>query len=53
MITAKNRYKLMPDRARIIGKLGGVARAKALTKEQRQEIAKKATLTRWKTLWRM
>jgi general stress protein YciG len=53
MITAKNRYKLTPEKAREVGRLGGIARAKALSKEQRQEIAKKATHARWKTLWRM
>jgi hypothetical protein len=31
------------------GKKGGSARAKALTKERRREIAKKAAKTRWKT----
>ncbi len=29
------------------GKAGGVARAKSLTKEKRQEIAQKAIATRW------
>jgi hypothetical protein len=48
-----SRYKLTPERAREVGKLGGVARAKVLSKQQRQEIAKKASLTRWGTLWRL
>jgi hypothetical protein len=30
-----------------LGKLGGAARAKALTPEKRAEIAKKAAATRW------
>lgn len=30
-----------------LGKLGGAARAKKLTKEQRQEIARKAAAKRW------
>jgi hypothetical protein len=30
-----------------LGKLGGAARAKALTKEQRTEIARKAAKKRW------
>lgn len=33
--------------AKELGKLGGQARAKALTKEQRSEIAKKAAAKRW------
>jgi hypothetical protein len=33
--------------AKELGKLGGKARAKALTKEQRSEIAKKAAAKRW------
>lgn len=33
---------------RLGGLKGGKARAKALTKEQRQEIAKKAAAKRWK-----
>jgi hypothetical protein len=47
------RYRLTPDRARQIGRLGGVARAKALSKEQRREIARRASLTRWGTLYRL
>ncbi len=31
-----------------LGKLGGKARAKKLTKEQRSEIAKKAASARWR-----
>jgi len=30
-----------------MGRKGGPARAKALTKEQRQEIARKAAAVRW------
>jgi len=33
--------------ASAMGKLGGAARAKSLSKEQRQEIAKKGAQTRW------
>lgn len=33
---------------RLGGKKGGAARAKALTPEQRREIAKKAAAARWK-----
>jgi hypothetical protein len=33
--------------AKAMGKKGGAARAKALTQEQRQEIAKKAAAKRW------
>jgi hypothetical protein len=36
-----------PSPAAQLGKLGGAARAKALTAEQRKEIAKKAAATRW------
>ena len=32
---------------RVIGKLGGKARAKALTKKRRSEIGRKAVLARW------
>ncbi len=35
--------------AQALGRKGGAARAKKLTKEQRSEIAKKAATTRWKT----
>ena len=41
MATKKN---LTPS---AMGKLGGAARAKSLSKEQRQEIAKKGAKTRW------
>jgi hypothetical protein len=34
--------------AQQLGKLGGAARARKLTKEQRKEIAKKAAEQRWK-----
>jgi len=34
---------------RLGGKKGGAARAKALTPEQRREIAKKAAAARWST----
>ena len=36
-----------PSPAAQLGKLGGAARAKALTKEQRQEIARKGAAKRW------
>jgi hypothetical protein len=36
-----------PSPAAQLGKLGGAARAKALTKEQRQEIARKGAAMRW------
>jgi hypothetical protein len=39
---------LTPGQA--LGKLGGAARAKALTKEQRTEIARKAAAGRWKKI---
>jgi hypothetical protein len=45
--------RIKSDEAKLIGKLGGVARAQALTKDQRQQIARKASLTRWGTLWRL
>lgn len=32
-----------------LGKLGGAARAKSLTAEQRAEIARKGAATRWKS----
>ncbi|MEZ5490906.1 MAG: RNA-binding protein [Gammaproteobacteria bacterium] len=34
--------------AQALGRKGGAARAKTLTKEQREEIARKAAQTRWK-----
>ena len=34
--------------AKALGKKGGIARAKALSPEQRAEIAKKAAESRWK-----
>lgn len=37
-----------PSAAAQLGNLGGVARAKALTPEQRSEIARKAAASRWK-----
>jgi hypothetical protein len=39
---------LPPNPAAHPGRLGGRARAKSLTAEQRQEIAKKAAARRWK-----
>jgi len=36
-----------PSPAAQLGKLGGTARAKALTAEQRQEIARKGAAKRW------
>lgn len=36
-----------PSPAAQLGKLGGVARAKALTTERRAEIARKAAAKRW------
>jgi hypothetical protein len=38
-----------PSPAQQLGKLGGAARARALTREQRQEIARKAAAKRWKS----
>jgi len=35
------------ESARAAGLVGGKARARALTKEQRQEIARKAAAARW------
>ena len=37
-----------PSPAQHLGKLGGAARAKKLTAEQRAEIARKAAAERWK-----
>jgi hypothetical protein len=37
----------VPSPAQQLGKLGGVARAKALTPEKRAEIARKAAAKRW------
>jgi hypothetical protein len=37
----------LPSAAQQLGKLGGVARAKKLTPEQRAEIARKAAEKRW------
>ena len=37
-----------PSPAQQLGKLGGAARAKKLTAEQRAEIARKAATKRWK-----
>jgi hypothetical protein len=37
----------MPSPAAQLGKLGGAARAKALTSEQRKEIARKGAAKRW------
>jgi hypothetical protein len=37
-----------PSPAQQLGKLGGAARAKALTAEQRKEIARKGAAKRWK-----
>jgi hypothetical protein len=36
-----------PSPAQQLGKLGGAARARKLTPEQRAEIARKAAATRW------
>jgi hypothetical protein len=36
-----------PSPAQQLGKLGGAARARKLTKEQREQIARKAAATRW------
>ena len=41
------------ERAQQMGKLGGIARAKALSKDERQFIARKAAAIRWGTLWRL
>jgi hypothetical protein len=53
MRTRRPRYKLTPARAAEIGRLGGIARGKKMSKEQRQEMARKASLTRWGTLYRL
>lgn len=53
MGTRRPRYTLTAARAKVVGRLGGIARAKALTREQRQEIARRASLTRWGTLYRL
>jgi hypothetical protein len=37
-----------PSPAQQLGKLGGAARAKALTPQRRSEIARKAAAKRWK-----
>jgi hypothetical protein len=37
----------VPSPAQQLGKLGGAARAKALTAEQRKEIARKGAAKRW------
>ena len=44
--SAKDRKK--DPNAAALGKKGGAARAAALTKKRRSEIAKKAAKTRWK-----
>jgi hypothetical protein len=38
-----------PSPAQQLGKLGGAARAKALTPQRRSEIARKAAAKRWKS----
>jgi hypothetical protein len=38
-----------PSPAQQLGKLGGAARAKALTPQRRTEIARKAAAKRWET----
>jgi hypothetical protein len=53
MAMGRPRYRLTPARAKEVGRLGGVARAKALTRQRRREIARKASLTRWGTLYRL
>jgi hypothetical protein len=53
MSTRLPRYKLTSARAKVVGRLGGIARAKALSKHQRQAIARKASLARWGTLYRL
>lgn len=50
--TGEKEDKVVPDKrnpaAVALGKLGGAARAKALSKKKRAEIAKKAAAKRWK-----
>lgn len=41
--------RVMAELGRRGGKIGGVSRAKNLTKDQRREIAKKAARARWHT----
>jgi hypothetical protein len=53
MATRRPRYRLTSARAKVVGRLGGIARAKALSKQQRQEVARKASLTRWGSLYRL
>jgi len=53
MARRRPRYRLTSARAQVVGRLGGIARAKALSKRQRQEIARKASLARWGTLYRL
>jgi hypothetical protein len=53
MATRRPRYRLTSARAKVVGRLGGIARAKALSQQQRQKIARKASLTRWGTLYRL
>lgn len=49
MTTTKKR-KPKNEAAAALGRLGGPARAKALTKAQRKAIAKKAAEARWELL---
>ena len=43
----KERQNRISQAASAMGRKGGPARAKALTKAQRQEIARKAAAARW------
>lgn len=46
---ADDRADMVPTKSvREAGRLGGVARARVLPKEQRSQIAKKAAASRWK-----
>ena len=48
--TGEEQEDIAPETAAAtLGKLGGEARAKALTAKERSEIAKKAAAKRWKT----
>jgi hypothetical protein len=47
-ISGGDHQEAPPSPAQQLGKLGGAARAKKLTREQRVEIAKKAAARRWK-----
>lgn len=49
MMVKKSKKKIEPQSNDVIGRPGGIARAKKLTAARRREIAKLAAETRWKT----